>query len=185
MLLRIVSISAILGVVHVPVVQCCFAGGPLVLRARATMLRADNTASPASGVIGFVEFLQIGNVVTITGSVSGLTPGLHGFHVHENGNVGMGCLAAGGHYNPFSMAHGAPTDAVRHVGDLGNIITLGADTPIFIMDTVISLSGEYSVVGRALVIHEAGDDLNRGLSPLSAITGNAGGRVSCGIIELV
>ncbi|KAJ1367435.1 hypothetical protein KIN20_028344, partial [Parelaphostrongylus tenuis] len=61
----------------------------------------------------------------------------------------------------------------------------GGATPISITDSVISLHGEQSIVGRALVIHAAGDDLNRGLSPLSASTGNAGGRVSCGIIELV
>ena len=43
-----------------------------------------------------------------SGAVSGLSPGLHGFHVHANGDLSNGCKAAGGHFNPFSRSHGAP-----------------------------------------------------------------------------
>ncbi|VDM54988.1 unnamed protein product [Angiostrongylus costaricensis] len=159
--------------------------GRPVLRARANMRRAVANAAPAE-TIGFVDFEQNGNVITINGSVSGLTPGLHGIHIHERGNLGNGCLDAGGHYNPTNNPHGAPSDRIRHVGDLGNLITPDSgNTPISIRDTVVRLDGVQSVIGRALVIHAAGDDLNRGLSPQSSVTGNAGGRVSCGIIEIV
>lgn len=57
----------------------------------------------------------------LNGSVSGLAAGKHGFHIHEKGDTGNGCLSAGGHYNPHKLSHGAPDDSNRHIGDLGNI----------------------------------------------------------------
>jgi len=41
--------------------------------------------------------------VTITGSIFGLTEGLHGLHVHEHGDIGNGCKNAGKHLNPFKV----------------------------------------------------------------------------------
>ncbi|KAE9415214.1 hypothetical protein Angca_010304 [Angiostrongylus cantonensis] len=121
MLLRALLISTIFAAVHVSIAQCCIGGRP-VLRARANMRRAVANAGPAE-TIGSVDFEQNGNVVTINGSVSGLTPGLHGIHIHEIGDLGNGCLNARGHYNPTNNPHGAPSDRIRHVGDLGNLIT--------------------------------------------------------------
>ena len=45
--------------------------------------------------------------------VLGLTPGLHGFHIHEIGDLSDDCKAAGGHYNPMEMNHGSPGSEVR------------------------------------------------------------------------
>lgn len=53
--------------------------------------------------------------------IEGITPGLHGFHIHEKGDLSGGCKSAGGHYNPFGMTHGSRESEERHVGDLGNI----------------------------------------------------------------
>lgn len=52
--------------------------------------------------MGNVSFTQNepGGAVTIRGSILGLTPGLHGFHVHEKGDLTGGCASAGGHFNP-------------------------------------------------------------------------------------
>ncbi|KAJ1362373.1 Extracellular superoxide dismutase [Cu-Zn] [Parelaphostrongylus tenuis] len=84
------------------------------------------------------------------------------------------------------MTHGAPYDCIRHVGDLGNIfIPYGGSAVISLTDRMIKLSGQYSVVGRAIVIHEKADDLGRGNSSLSKTTGNAGGRVACGVIRML
>ena len=52
---------------------------------------------------------------------SGLTPGLHGFHIHQWCNLTNGCVTAGPHFNPTNSTHGGPKDPVRHAGDLGNI----------------------------------------------------------------
>ena len=45
--------------------------------------------------------------------MSGLVPGLHGFHIHEFADFSNGCVSAGPHYNPFGATHGGPTDEVR------------------------------------------------------------------------
>lgn len=76
-----------------------------------------------SGVTGTINFSQAdaSSPTHITYEVTGLTPGLHGFHVHEKADFSDGCMSAGPHYNPFGKTHGGPDDEERHVGDLGNI----------------------------------------------------------------
>jgi len=123
--------------------------------------------------------------VTIKGEISGLAPGDHGFHVHEFGDNTNGCTSAGPHFNPFGKTHGAPTDEERHVGDLGNV-TAGADgvAAVNITDKLLNLAGLNSIIGRTMVVHEGVDDLGRGGVELSKTTGNAGGRLACGVIGI-
>ena len=84
-----------------------------------------------------------------------LSPGLHGFHIHEKGDLSENCVGAGGHYNPAGMNHGAPGAEDRHVGDLGNIVSSeDALAVVRIEDHLVKLSGDTSVVGRAIVVHE-------------------------------
>ena len=86
----------------------------------------------------------------------------------------------------FQVNHGAPTDLVRHVGDLGNILADSAGNAHFEMfDPLIALDGPYSILGRAFVIHSGEDDLGRGGDEGSLKTGNAGSRIACGIVTLV
>ncbi|KAK6009582.1 copper/zinc superoxide dismutase [Ostertagia ostertagi] len=59
------------------------------------------------------------------------------------------------------------------------------DTAILLSDSVISLTGQHNVIGRAIVIHADVDDLGRGTSELSKTTGNAGARVACGVIGIL
>ncbi|RDA90077.1 hypothetical protein CP533_2909 [Ophiocordyceps camponoti-saundersi (nom. inval.)] len=121
---------------------------------------------------------------TISYNIVGNAPNAErGFHVHTFGNLTDGCASAGPHYNPFNKTHGAPTDAVRHVGDLGNIKTDDRGVAIGILtDSQIKLMGPYSVIGRAVVIHDGTDDLGKGGHEQSMQTGNAGGRPACGVI---
>ncbi|WP_246112785.1 superoxide dismutase family protein [Allorhodopirellula solitaria] len=132
-----------------------------------------------SKVKGTIHFEQEGDKVTLTGEVSGLKPGKHGFHVHEKGDLSdkETGKSAGGHFNPTGQKHGKPSDAERHVGDLGNV-TANDDgvATLDITDTVISLNGEHSIIGKSLMIHE-GEDV------FTQPTGDAGGRVAFGLIE--
>nr|XP_016449718.1 PREDICTED: superoxide dismutase [Cu-Zn] isoform X1 [Nicotiana tabacum]XP_016449719.1 PREDICTED: superoxide dismutase [Cu-Zn] isoform X1 [Nicotiana tabacum]XP_016449720.1 PREDICTED: superoxide dismutase [Cu-Zn] isoform X1 [Nicotiana tabacum] len=91
------------------------------------MVKAVAVLSSSEGVSGTIFFTQDGDApTTVTGNVSGLKPGLHGFHVHALGDTTNGCMSTGPHYNPAGKEHGAPEDEVRHAGDLGNI-TVGED----------------------------------------------------------
>ncbi|XP_022140771.1 superoxide dismutase [Cu-Zn], chloroplastic [Momordica charantia] len=122
---------------------------------------------------------------TVNVRITGLAEGLHGFHLHEYGDTTNGCISTGAHFNPNKLTHGAPEDEIRHAGDLGNIIA-NADgvAEATIVDNQIPLSGPNSVVGRAFVVHELEDDLGKGGHELSLTTGNAGGRLACGVVGL-
>ncbi|ESN98522.1 hypothetical protein HELRODRAFT_185836 [Helobdella robusta] len=148
--------------------------------AAVSVMRGDG---PVKGV---VHFSQDANGPTkIFGEITGLTPGKHGFHVHEFGDNTNGCMSAGGHYNPFLKSHGGPGDSLRHVGDLGNVVADGSGVAKFEMvDSLIQLTGAESVIGRTLVIHADEDDLGKGGYEDSTTTGHAGARVACGVIGI-
>uniref|UniRef100_O65174 Superoxide dismutase [Cu-Zn] n=1 Tax=Zantedeschia aethiopica TaxID=69721 RepID=SODC_ZANAE len=150
------------------------------------MVKAVAVLTGSEGVQGTVFFAQEGEgPTTITGSLSGLKPGLHGFHVHALGDTTNGCMSTGPHFNPAGKEHGAPEDGNRHAGDLGNV-TVGEDGTVnfTVTDSQIPLTGLNSVVGRAVVVHADSDDLGKGGHELSKTTGNAGGRLACGVIGL-
>ncbi|KAJ4823852.1 hypothetical protein Tsubulata_018141 [Turnera subulata] len=136
-------------------------------------------------VKGSLQFVQLPNGAThVTGKITGLSPGLHGFHIHALGDTTNGCNSTGPHFNPLKNNHGGPTDNERHAGDLGNIVA-GADgvAHVSIKDTQIPLSGVHSILGRAVVVHADPDDLGKGGHELSKTTGNAGARVGCGKVS--
>jgi len=138
-----------------------------------------------ANVTGTIHFVQEGDSVVVTGEITGLAAGQHGFHVHEFGDNTNGCTSAGGHFNPAGKTHGAPEDEERHVGDLGNV-TAGEDgvAKVNITDKLIQLTGEKSIIGRTVVVHADVDDLGKGGHELSKTTGNAGGRLACGVIGI-
>ena len=140
-----------------------------------------------AGVGGTVHFEQEGSgPVKLTGELTGLADGQHGFHVHQFGDNTNGCTSAGPHFNPDGCEHGAPTDCKgeRHAGDLGNVEASGGTAKVDITDSMISLAGEHSIIGRTMVIHADKDDLGKGGHELSKATGNAGARAACGVIGL-
>ena len=47
------------------------------------------------------NFLQEGDVCNITGEVAGLTPGKHGFHVHQFGDGTNGRVVRASSYGKF------------------------------------------------------------------------------------
>jgi Cu-Zn family superoxide dismutase len=89
------------------------------------------------------------------------------------------------HYNPFNKNHGCPGVDERHVGDLGNIFTdLFGNANYSTYDDIIRLSGDYSIIGRGLIIHADPDDCGLGGNEESLKTGNAGKRIACAVIGI-
>ncbi|CAL8364052.1 unnamed protein product [Lota lota] len=151
------------------------------------VLKAVCVLKGTGDVNGTVYFEQESDSapVKLSGQISGLTAGEHGFHVHAFGDNTNGCVSAGPHFNPHGKDHAGPTDVDRHVGDLGNV-TAGADNiaKIDITDKMLTLNGPLSIIGRTMVIHEKADDLGKGGNEESLKTGNAGARLACGVIGI-
>ncbi|KAJ7525902.1 hypothetical protein O6H91_17G072800 [Diphasiastrum complanatum] len=148
--------------------------------------RAVAVLKGPSSVEGVVNLSQEGDGITkLDVRITGLSPGKHGFHLHEYGDITNGCISTKSHFNPNGLKHGGPEDAIRHAGDLGNVVA-GSDgiAETSIVDSQIPLAGPGSIVGRAFVVHESEDDLGKGGQELSLSTGNAGGRLACGVIGL-
>jgi Cu-Zn family superoxide dismutase len=131
-----------------------------------------------NAVSGTVHFTAASGGVAVKANLKGLTPGSHGFHVHEFGDcTAPDAASAGGHFNPKGMRHGAPTDAARHAGDLGNIQARADGTAMLEWtDPQMKLEGPDGVIGHAVIAHTKADDLK------TQPTGDAGGRVACGVI---
>lgn len=150
----------------------------------AVAILVGSDPNVASGMITFTQLVGKQST-TVTGTVSGLTPGKHGFHVHEFGDYSGGCDSTGAHYNPFNKDHGGITGKNRHVGDMGNIF---ADSEgVAKIDIVVKkmpLQGKTSIIGRAVVVHADEDDLGKGSFPDSSTTGHSGARLSCGVIGI-
>lgn len=146
--------------------------GPAV--SDAVCLLRPTQGSSASGE---VRFHKVDRGVRVSGRVEGLSPGAHGFHVHQYGDLrSSDGTSAGGHFNPENMPHGHPDDAKRHVGDLGNIeADANGVATIDMVDDTLVLNGPHSILGRGLVVH-AGED------KFTQPTGDAGGRVAVGVI---
>ncbi len=131
-------------------------------------------------VKGTVWFTEEDGKISIKAELEGLTEGKHGFHIHEYGDcTAADGTSAGGHFNPEGVDHSAHGDAIRHVGDMGNI-TVGSDgkASLSVRDDKMSFRGKNSIIGRSIIVHAGEDDLK------SQPTGDAGGRVACGVIGI-
>jgi superoxide dismutase, Cu-Zn family len=137
------------------------------------------TPTKGGSVAGRVTFTQDGREVHVHAEISGLTPGEHGFHIHEFGVWSDDGMASGGHFNPTKTAHAGPSTAKRHIGDLGNITAnANGNATLDVDDPHLSFHGPTSIIGRGLVVHEKVDDLK------TQPTGNAGGRLAVGVIGI-
>lgn len=142
------------------------------------------TDNKIKGTVRFIENFNNNNII-IELNIIGLNPNsLHGFHVHEAGDLTDKCTSMCSHFNPYNKTHGAPGTKERHVGDLGNLVTnKKGQSKYYIMDNVIKLRGsKANIIGRGLIIHADKDDCGEGTSPDSLKTGNSGKRIACAII---
>ena len=133
-----------------------------------------------SKVEGVVTFTKSGTETKVVADLTGLTPGKHGFHIHEFGDCSSeDGKSAGGHFNPTNNPHASHDAEQRHAGDLGNIeADSNGKAHLELTDKMMTMSGENSILGRGLIVHEKADDLK------TQPTGDAGGRVACGVIGI-
>ncbi len=124
---------------------------------------------------GTLVFTQTSTGVEVTGEITGLSPGMHGFHIHEFGDVrAADGMSAGGHFNPEKSMHGDPAHGEHHAGDLGNIKADGMGKAV--VKTEAKGVKLHFILGRSIVIHAKEDDLK------TQPTGESGGRVGVGVI---
>jgi len=148
-----------------------------VKAAPVTKAVASMIPTKGSEVKGWVMFTKLNGKVEVRAELTGLTPGDHGFHIHEFGVWSEDGMASGGHYNPTDMPHAGHDADQRHVGDLGNI-TANEDgvATLVLEDTGLKFDGPTSILGRGVVVHEKADDLK------SQPSGDAGARLAIGVI---
>lgn len=137
-------------------------------------------AKSGSKLSGKAVLTETEGGVHVVLTVEGVDAGDHGAHIHEKGDCSAADGAsAGGHFNPLSKDHGLPGAEKRHLGDLGNI-TVGKDgkgsLDITAPGANLKAGDAASFVGRSIIVHSKKDD---GGQP----TGNAGGRIGCGVIK--
>ena len=152
--------------------------GPAPAGKRAS---AQLESRSGSAVKGTAVFLESGDKVTLTLTISGASPGQHAAHLHATGDCSAAdATSAMGHWNPDMMNHGLPTATPHHLGDLGNM-TVGADGT-----GTLTFEGDWSIgtddaatdiIGKAIIVHALVDDGVTQNPP-----GAAGARQACGVI---
>ena len=171
------------------------AKGPAMTSDSAASLTLDSTTAAATtaGVtakvldangreLGVLTLTDAGAAISVDGTLRGLTPGVHGMHLHAVGRcAGPDFASAGAHWSPTPMQHGRINPAGPHHGDLMNL-TGGADSSVVVkMSTPAgSLRGDTPLLdadGAALVIHATTDDYKTDPS------GNSGARIACGAVS--
>lgn len=150
----------------------------------------DTTVKKATAIIeavgeselsGSATFVRTDDVhIMLALSLENLSPGSHAVHIHETGDCGDDGNAAGGHWNPYGGDHGKWDVAPFHLGDIGNVEVGEDGTGSLTLTTdlwTIGTGQDDDLLNRAIIVHEGPDDFT------TQPTGNAGGRIGCGVIE--
>jgi len=139
--------------------------------------KAATTQPTNNDVTGTVTFTQADDGVHVVAHVMGLSPGQHGFHIHEKGDLSdPGLQSVGPHYNPAHSHHGGPATPEHHAGDFGNLTADASGHATLEMTFKgVKLS---DVVNRSVIVHAGSDDLK------TDPAGNSGARVAGGVIEM-
>ncbi|MGN6571873.1 MAG: superoxide dismutase family protein [Pseudolabrys sp.] len=145
--------------------------------AKATLKTADGKDA------GTATLTQTPSGVLIALSAKNLPAGEHAFHVHAVGKCEPPFTSAGGHFNPESKKHGLMASDGHHAGDMPNLhVGAGGDIAVEVINASITLdkgkpNSAFGPNGTALVVHAGKDDYK------TDPTGDAGGRIACGVIE--
>ena len=148
----------------------------------ATKATAEIASTEDTSIaLGEAKFTETESGLAIDVNLNNISPaGKRAFHIHEKGSCEEAGNAAGGHFNPDEVKHGyLPEDGFEnaHAGDFGNIEIDedGTGNLKLRVDRLNLTQGKYNVQNLAVIVHELKDDFGQP-------TGNAGGRIGCGII---
>lgn len=143
-----------------------------------------NLASASGSLVsGRLSVVPMNDGVHLTGEVGGLSPGsTHAIHIHEKGDCSAAdASSAGGHFNPAGAPHGKVGSGAHHGGDMDNIVANAegvAKVDVHASGVTLGGAAVNDVAGKAVIVHAAADDYR------TQPTGNAGGRVACGVITV-
>lgn len=143
---------------------------------------ADLEPASGSNVSGTATFTEENGKVRFELSIQNISPGVHAVHLHEKGDCSAAdASSAGGHWNPTMKPHGKrESHGSYHKGDVGNM-EVGEDGKgtlnLLVEGWTVGGADSTNVVGKSVIIHEKEDDFT------SQPAGNAGSRISCGLIK--
>jgi len=144
---------------------------------KMAMTKAVAVLNPTQGntAQGVVTFTQEEGGVHIVAKFTGVPKGEHGFHIHEFGDCSApDGASAGSHFNPKGAVHAGREAEKRHMGDMGNVAAdEQGNIALDYVDKHIKIS---AIIGRGMILHANPDDFT------TQPTGNAGGRIACGVI---
>ncbi|RBG69389.1 superoxide dismutase family protein, partial [Xanthomonas oryzae pv. oryzae] len=150
--------------------------------AATTTATAELKPTKGNDVKGTVTFKTVDGALRVTGQLSGLKPNTeHGFHIHEKGDCSApDGSSAGGHFNPSQSDHGNVSAEPHHGGDMLNIKSdaqgnVTIDGPVS-SNVNLAKANQFDIAGHAVIVHADADDYK------TQPTGNAGGRLACGVI---
>jgi superoxide dismutase, Cu-Zn family len=163
-------------------------GLSVLMLAAATLPSQAQTAKAALQTAdgkdaGSVTLTPTPSGVLLALTVKGLPPGEHAFHVHEVGKCEAPFTSAGGHFNPDKKKHGLLVTEGAHAGDMPNLhIPASGELAVEVHNPMITLekgrpNSLFDADGSAVIIHAGKDDYK------SDPTGDAGGRIACGVVQ--
>ncbi|MBS0247889.1 MAG: superoxide dismutase family protein [Proteobacteria bacterium] len=163
------------------------AGLTVLIGTAASPVTAQTASAPLKDAqgkeVGSANLMQTPRGVLINVAVKGLPPGEHAFHVHAVGKCEPPFTSAGGHFNPDNKKHGLMANDGAHAGDMPNLhIPQSGDLSVEVLNAAVTLekgkpNSLLDADGSALVIHAGSDDYK------TDPTGEAGGRIACGVIQ--
>lgn len=133
--------------------------------------------------LGTLTFTESKEGVRVEGRLTGLPPGIHGFHIHQVGQcTAPDFKSAGDHFNPGEKQHGDLNPQGGHAGDLANLTVgpEGSGSVNMLAKGATIQAGRHSLMqpgGTSVVIHASADDRK------SDPSGNSGERIACGAIQ--
>jgi superoxide dismutase, Cu-Zn family len=156
----------------------------LALTSAASAQSGKATLKDAGGKeVGSAQLSQTPHGVLVRLTLKGVPAGEHAFHIHQTGKCEPPFTTAGGHFNPGSKKHGIMAADGPHAGDMPNLhIPSDGNLAIEVVNAAVTLDKDkpnslFKPEGTALIIHAGKDDYK------TDPTGDAGGRIACGVVE--